>query len=158
MCVVLREIKVKRQNARHRCDHSTQHPSRWAWSIWWWAKKRGLELKICWQTDFVDFLFTQWWSRFGLARIPTRKEEFWEMKMEEQLKKIIIIKKNAPHTLHSGASSSMCSRLFSEIDWFIHPIFYLPFVVQQAGNWAFKKTLQPVRVAEVATVEQERHK
>ena len=78
--------------------------------------------------------------------------------MEEQLKIIIITKKNVPRTLHSGASSSMCSRLFSEIDWFIQPIFNLPFVVQQAGNWAFKKTLKLVRVAEVATVEQEKHK
>ena len=66
-------------------------------------------------------------------------------------------KKGGKKERKKNASSSICRRLFSQIYWFIHPIFDLPLVVQQAEYWAFKKTLKLVRVAEIATVEQVKH-
>ena len=60
--------------------------------------------------------------------------------------------------MHGGASSRIGSRLFSKINRLIHPILHLSFIIKQTRNWTFEKTFQLVRVAQITTVRQEKHK
>ena len=58
--------------------------------------------------------------------------------------------------LHHLASSRIFSRLFCEVHSFIHPIFNLTLVIQQARHRTLEQTLQLIRMTEIATVQKKR--